>query len=55
MGTLAAFWLFEQARLDAVVLEVGLGGRTDAVNLVDADMALVTSIGVDHAEYRRHP
>lgn len=51
MGTLAAFWLFEQARLDAVVLEVGLGGRLDAVNLVDADLALVTSIGVDHADW----
>ncbi|WP_434772131.1 bifunctional tetrahydrofolate synthase/dihydrofolate synthase [Pseudomonas entomophila] len=51
MGTLAAFWLFRQAALDAVVLEVGLGGRLDAVNLVDADLALVTSIGVDHAEY----
>ena len=51
MGTLAAFWLFERAQLDAVVLEVGLGGRLDAVNLVDADLALVTSIGVDHIEY----
>lgn len=51
MGTLAAFWLFEQAALDAVVLEVGLGGRLDAVNLIDADMALVTSIGVDHPEW----
>ncbi len=51
MGTLAAFWLFERAALDAVVLEVGLGGRLDAVNLIDADMALVTSIGVDHAEW----
>jgi len=51
MGTLAAFWLFRQAALDAVVLEVGLGGRLDAVNLVDADLALVTSIGVDHVEY----
>lgn len=51
MGTLAAFWLFEQAALDAVVLEVGLGGRLDAVNLIDADMALVTSIGVDHADW----
>ncbi len=51
MGTLAAFWLFEQAALDAVVLEVGLGGRLDAVNLIDADLALVTSIGVDHAEW----
>jgi len=51
MGTLAAFWLFEQAGLDAVVLEVGLGGRLDTVNLIDADMALVTGIGVDHAEF----
>ncbi len=51
MGTLAAFWLFEQAALDAVVLEVGLGGRLDAVNLIDADLALVTSVGVDHADW----
>ncbi|MDX1724769.1 MAG: bifunctional tetrahydrofolate synthase/dihydrofolate synthase [Pseudomonas sp.] len=51
MGTLAAFWLFQRADLDAVVLEVGLGGRLDAVNLIDADLALVTSIGIDHAEW----
>ncbi|MBU6960869.1 bifunctional tetrahydrofolate synthase/dihydrofolate synthase [Pseudomonas sp. CVAP len=51
VGTLAAFWLFQRADLDAVVLEVGLGGRLDTVNLVDADIALVTSIGVDHADY----
>lgn len=51
MGTLAAFWLFKQSALDAVVLEVGLGGRLDTVNLVDADLSLVTSIGVDHADY----
>ncbi|VXC37101.1 bifunctional folylpolyglutamate synthase and dihydrofolate synthase [Pseudomonas sp. 8Z] len=51
VGTLAAFWLFEQAALDAVVLEVGLGGRLDAVNLVDADLALITSIGLDHADW----
>ncbi|CAM3154817.1 bifunctional tetrahydrofolate synthase/dihydrofolate synthase [Pseudomonas floridensis] len=51
MGTLAAFWLFERAQLDAVVLEVGLGGRLDAVNLVDADISLVTSIGIDHADW----
>jgi len=51
MGTLAAFWLFQQSRLDAVVLEVGLGGRLDTVNVVDADLALVTSIGVDHVDY----
>lgn len=50
-GTLAAFLLFEKAELDAVVLEVGLGGRLDAVNLVDANIAVVTSIGVDHQEY----
>lgn len=51
MGTLAAFWLFEQAALDVAVLEVGLGGRLDAVNLIDADLAVVTSIGIDHADW----
>ena len=51
MGTLAAFWLFKQAALDAVVLEVGLGGRLDAVNLIDADLSLITSVGLDHADY----
>ncbi|MCP8466606.1 bifunctional tetrahydrofolate synthase/dihydrofolate synthase [Pseudomonas sp. ZM23] len=51
MGTLAAFWLFERAGLDAVVLEVGLGGRLDAVNLVDSDVAVVTSIGLDHSDW----
>lgn len=51
MGTLAAFWLFERAALDVVVLEVGLGGRLDAVNLVDADVAVVTNIGLDHADW----
>lgn len=50
-GTLAALWLFQRARLDAVVLEVGLGGRLDAVNIVDADVAVVTSIGLDHPDY----
>ncbi|OHC28989.1 MAG: bifunctional folylpolyglutamate synthase/dihydrofolate synthase [Pseudomonadales bacterium RIFCSPLOWO2_12_59_9] len=51
MGTLAAFWLFERTALDAVILEVGLGGRLDAVNLIDADLALITSIGLDHADW----
>lgn len=51
MGTLAAFWLFERAGLDFAVLEVGLGGRLDAVNLIDADLALITSIGLDHADW----
>jgi dihydrofolate synthase / folylpolyglutamate synthase len=46
--TLAALWTFRQARVDAVVLEVGLGGRLDAVNVVDGDVAVITSIGLDH-------
>jgi dihydrofolate synthase/folylpolyglutamate synthase len=50
-GTLAAFDLFSKAKLDALVLEVGLGGRLDAVNTVDADCAVLTSIGIDHVEY----
>lgn len=51
MGTLAAFWLFTQQPLDIVILEVGLGGRLDAVNIVDADIAVVTSIGIDHKDW----
>ncbi len=51
VGTLAAFWLFERAGLDAVVLEVGLGGRLDAVNIIDADLAVITNIGLDHADW----
>ena len=50
-GTLAAGWLLARAGLDAVVLEVGLGGRLDAVNAFDADCAVLTSVGVDHVEY----
>lgn len=50
-NTLAALLLFEQAALDAIVLEVGLGGRLDAVNVIDADVALVTSIALDHCEW----
>lgn len=49
--TLAALRLFTRARLDALVLEVGLGGRLDAVNIVDADCAIVTSIALDHVDY----
>ncbi|MHB8822064.1 MAG: bifunctional tetrahydrofolate synthase/dihydrofolate synthase, partial [Pseudomonadaceae bacterium] len=51
MGTLAALWLFQRAGLDAAVLEVGLGGRLDAVNLIDTDVAVITNIGLDHAEW----
>lgn len=49
--TLAALVLFGQARLDAWVLEVGLGGRLDAVNIIDADVAVLTSVGLDHQEW----
>lgn len=47
-GTLAALHLFQRAALDVVLLEVGLGGRLDAVNAVDADVALVSTIDIDH-------
>lgn len=50
-GTLAALWLFRAARVDVQVLEVGLGGRLDAVNIVDADCALLTPIGLDHTDW----
>lgn len=50
-GTLAALCHFQQQQVDAVVLEVGLGGRLDAVNMVDADLSIVTSIGLDHQSY----
>ena len=50
-GTLAAFWTFASTRIDAAVLEVGLGGRLDAVNLLDADCAVLTSVGIDHVDY----
>ena len=50
-GTLAAMLLFIQAGVDVVILEVGLGGRLDAVNLWNADVALVTSVDLDHQDY----
>jgi len=50
-NTLAALLVFETAVPDAIVLEVGLGGRLDAVNVVDADVAVVVSVGLDHMEY----
>lgn len=55
MGTLAALWHFMQLNqaqaLDIVILEVGLGGRLDATNIIDADCAIVTNIDLDHMEY----
>jgi dihydrofolate synthase/folylpolyglutamate synthase len=50
-GTLAALWIFSQSTLDAAILEVGLGGRLDAVNIVDADAAIVTTIDLDHQDW----
>ncbi len=50
-GTLAAMWVFRQAAVDVVVLEVGLGGRLDATNVWDADAAIITAIGIDHIEW----
>ena len=49
--TLAILRLFSQSRLDAIVLEVGLGGRLDAVNIVDADCSIVTSVDLDHTDW----
>jgi dihydrofolate synthase / folylpolyglutamate synthase len=50
-GTLAALAAFAQAKLDAVILEVGLGGRLDAVNVIDADAAIVASVDLDHQAF----
>ncbi|MDQ3260334.1 MAG: bifunctional tetrahydrofolate synthase/dihydrofolate synthase [Pseudomonadota bacterium] len=50
-GTLAAVWLFVRERVDVAILEVGLGGRLDAVNAFDSSCAIVTNIGIDHTEY----
>ena len=50
-GTLAAMLCFADAGVDVVILEVGLGGRLDAVNIFDADCALVASVDLDHQDY----
>jgi dihydrofolate synthase / folylpolyglutamate synthase len=50
-NALATLLIFETARLDAWVLEIGMGGRLDAVNVVEPDVAVVTSIGFDHQQY----
>src|SRR5690554_1871492 len=50
-STLAALLLFEQQNVEIAILEVGLGGRLDAVNIVDADCAIITSIDIDHSDY----
>ena len=49
--TLAVLRLFAESSLDVMVLEVGLGGRLDAVNIVDADCAIITSVDIDHVDW----
>ncbi len=51
MGTLAAMWHFGQSDLDVVILEVGMGGRLDAVNVFDPECSIVTSVDLDHMDY----
>lgn len=53
-ATLAAMYLFQKAELDVAILEVGLGGRLDAVNILDADVAVITSVGMDHMDWLGH-
>ena len=50
-STLAILRLFQQSQLDVAILEIGLGGRLDAVNIIDSDCAIVTSVDIDHAEW----
>ncbi|VFP87919.1 bifunctional tetrahydrofolate synthase/dihydrofolate synthase [Candidatus Erwinia haradaeae] len=50
-GTLSALWLFREAKLDIIILEVGLGGRLDATNIIDSDIAIITSIALDHTTW----
>lgn len=50
-GTLAALVIFKQHNVDYMVLEVGLGGRLDAVNIIEADVAVITSIAIDHQDW----
>jgi len=50
-GTLAAMQIFAESELDVAIYEVGLGGRLDAVNILDAEVAIVSSIGIDHVQW----
>ena len=50
-GTLAAMQIFNDVELDVAIYEVGLGGRLDAVNILDTDLAIVSSIGIDHVQW----
>lgn len=51
VATLAALWFFKTQPLDIILLEVGLGGRLDATNMIDADVAIITTIDFDHQDF----
>lgn len=51
MGTLAAMWHFAQSKLDVAILEVGMGGRLDAVNVFEPTCSIITCVDLDHLEY----
>ena len=49
-STLAALIIFSKSNLDVIILEVGLGGRLDAVNIINPDISIITNIGLDHTD-----
>lgn len=51
MATLAALWYFKQQNLDIIIMEVGIGGRLDATNIIDPDVSIITTVDFDHQEY----
>lgn len=51
MTTLSAFWIFKELKCDVWVLEIGLGGRLDVVNVIDPDIGVITNIGIDHIDW----
>jgi dihydrofolate synthase/folylpolyglutamate synthase len=51
MATLAALWHFKHNKLDVIILEVGMGGRLDATNIIDSDLAIITTVDLDHQSY----
>lgn len=53
-GTLSALYLFKQEQVDVAILEVGLGGRLDATNIVDSNVGVITSIALDHTDWLGH-
>ena len=50
-ATLAALWIFRRKRVSVALLEVGLGGRLDAVNILDPDVSVITAVGLDHQDW----